>query len=443
MQVVSLSAGGHTGLAEHRVGIRPVMVLQAALLLLVVANVGRIPVLDLGDRRAPVLINDICITAILGAGALVMLRARSLRLNDVALAALVFAAVGALSAAAAMPRFGLSAFELIGSLAYLARWMAYFTVYLVVINCVRAHEAEGVWSAIERAMLVIAAFGIVQAIFLPNFAFMVYPNARELIDWDPQRNRLVSTVLEPNIVAAMIALVLLVQLARLACGVRTALWKPTVLFAALIMTLSRSGALAFVVGCLVIVAARGLSKRVARFAGLMVLLAAVALPKLIAFGKEYARFGISDASALARVNTWQRAIETFVENPWFGIGFNTYGFVQDHRGVERLGGASYSAEGGLLFIAVMTGIVGLVIYLGMLWFALRRFRKGWRDERASPSERGLLIGAAAATVAILVHSVFVNSLLMPFVMELLWVLWGLGFVVATTISRRALETPLR
>jgi hypothetical protein len=78
-----------------------------------------------------------------------------------------------------------------------------------------------------------------------------------------------------------------------------------------------------------------------------------------------------------------------------------------------------------------------------LWFALRRFRKGWRDERASPNERGLLIGAAAATVAILVHSVFVNSLLMPFVMELLWVLWGLGFVVATTISRRALETPLR
>jgi O-antigen ligase len=134
---------------------------------------------------------------------------------------------------------------------------------------------------------------------------------------------------------------------------------------------------------------------------------------------------------------WQRALEVVVENPLFGIGFNTYGFVQDHRGFERLGTASYSAEGGLLFITVMTGIVGLFVYLTMLTFVLRRCRNGWRHPRATAEERALFVGTAGATIAILIHSVFVNSLLMPFVMELLWVLWGLSFVAARSVGNRA------
>jgi O-antigen ligase len=181
-----------------------------------------------------------------------------------------------------------------------------------------------------------------------------------------------------------------------------------------------------------------MSKRVMRFAGLMLMLTLVSLPKLIEFAGQYARFGISDASAQYRVATWLRALGTFADHPWFGIGFNTYGFVQERRGFERLGTAAYSAEGGLLFIAVLTGIVGLAIYLGMLWFVLRRCRRTYRDRRSSPNERGLVLGAAAATVAVLVNSVFVNSLLTPFVMELLWVLWGLSFVTAASVKQRAL-----
>jgi hypothetical protein len=106
----------------------------------------------------------------------------------------------------------------------------------VIINSVRGRDIEGVWSAAEAALLAIAAFGIVQAAFLPNFAFIVYPEARELLDWDPQRHRLVSTVLEPNVAAGMIITVLLVQLARLGCGLRVPLWKPVLLFAALVLT---------------------------------------------------------------------------------------------------------------------------------------------------------------------------------------------------------------
>lgn len=410
--------------------------LQVALLLLVIANLGRIPVLDLGDRAAPLLVNDICIMAVLGAGGLAMLRARSLRLDDVSIAALVFIGIGALSAIAGVQRFGFSALELAASLAYLARWTVYFGLYVVIINCVRARDTESVWSALELALLIIVAFGIVQSIFLPNFAFIVYPDARESTDWDSQRNRLVSTILDPNITAGVIVIGLLVQLARLSYGARVPLWKPTLMFTGLVLTLSRGGMMSFLVGCLALFALRGLSKRIVQFAGLMVVLLLAAILRLAEFASQYTRFSVSDASAMARVMIWERAFATWLEHPWFGIGFNTYGFVQERRGFERLGGASYSAEGGLLFIAVMTGIVGLLVYLAMLWFVWRRTRSARRQPLASPEERGLVVGTAVATVAALVNSVFTNSLLTPWLMEPLWVLWGLAFLIATDLRRR-------
>lgn len=438
MQLVSLAAGEDQVWAGRRLAVSPLRALRFATFLLLVGNLGRIPVLDLGQRSAPLLVNDLAVMFALVVGALAMIRARSLRLNDVAIAAIAFAGVGALSAIAGVQRFGLTALELAGSLAYLARWTVYFALYVVIINCVRGsrEDIESLWSALERVMLIMVAFGVVQAIFLPNFAFIVYPEARESIDWDSQRHRLVSTILEPNIISGMILAILLVQLARISAGVRVPAWKPLLMFAGLVMTLSRGGMLSFVVGCVLLFGIVGVTRRVARLGMVIVVLLVVSLPKLIPFAAQYSRFGISDASAMARVMIWQRAFSTFLDHPWFGIGFNTYGFVQERRGFVRMGGSSYSAEGGLLFIAVMTGIVGLLLFLAMLWFVLRRSRWGWRQALATPEERGLLIGTAVATVALVVHSIFVNSLLTPWVMEPLWILWGLTFLIATDLRRR-------
>jgi O-antigen ligase len=415
-------------------------VLGAALLVFILGNVGQIPLLNLGDRVAPVNLNDLAVAAVLGVGTIAMMQARTLLLNDVSIAAIVFAAIGGLSALAGIERFGLSGVEIAGSLAYLARWIFYFALYVVVVNCVAARDVEFVWRALERALLVIVAFGIVQAIFLPNFAFMVYPDARAMYDFDAQRHRLVSTILEPNIASGMIVVVLLVQLARLACGVREPLWKPLLMFAGLVATLSRGGMLAFLVGCGVLILMRGPSRPLLRFGSAVAVMMLPGLPFLIAFGQQYARFSVTDASAMGRVVVWARALSTFLDYPWFGIGFNTYGFVQERRGIERLGGAAYSAEGGLLFIAVLTGVVGLSVYLIMLWLALRRARETARHPMATPEERGLTTGVMATTIAILVHSVFVNSLLTPWVMEPLWVLWGIAFVVASDLRRREAAT---
>jgi hypothetical protein len=111
------------------------------------------------------------------------------------------------------------------------------------------------------------------------------------------------------------------------------------------------------------------------------------------------------------------------------VGFNTFGFAARAYGYEIGGKFSFGLDGGLLFIAVMTGVVGLNFYCAMLFAVLRRCRAVYRQVERTPDERGLALGVAAVTVAIVVHSTFLNSLLYPFLMEVLWVLWALVFLL--------------
>jgi len=415
--------------------------LRLVILLLIVGQLGRIPVLSTGTSEAPLLFNDICVLALIGVTFVSALAAESFRVDSVGGLMVAFAAIGFASALLAVSRYGLSGVQVIVSLAYLARWFAYFAVYLVVINVVRGEDVMSVWRSLETMMLIFAVFGIFQSIFLPHFAQLVYPDSRVYVDWDEQGHRLVSTVLEPNIAGSMIMLMLLVNVAQLAGGESVAFWKPLVFLGALVATLSRSSFLGLVVGLLVILAVRGISRRMLRFGVVIGALFIAALPKLIMYAAKFNKLTLSDASAMSRVVNWLRALRIWADHPVFGIGFNTYGYVAERYGGVRAGAASFSSDGGLLFIAVMTGLVGLALYLTMLALIVKRCRRVWRDMRCPPEWRALAVGIAAGTVAICVHATFVNSLLTPFVMEMLWVLWGCAFVMARALPQVPATAP--
>lgn len=416
--------------------VRPVGALRWALLALVVANVGRVPLLSSAGRDTSVVLNDLFVTLLVFLGIAGAFARRSLRIDSVGAAAIAFALVGIGSAILAMPRFGLSPFQLALSLAYPARWLVYFGVYLFVINFVDYDDVATVWGALEWTMLAMTAFGVFQAIFLPNFTQMIYVGT-DTVGWDQQGHRLMSTVLEPNIMAAMIVLMLLVSLARMSMGVAIAWWKPVLLLGGLALTISRSGILAFMVGCLVILIARGLSIRLIRFFGVIALLIIAVLPRLIAFAAAYGKFDMGEkSSAGVRLYAWAVALSTFLEHPIIGVGFNTFGYYKEATGLVAKNVSDYSSDGGLLFVAVMTGVVGLLVYVGMLWLLTRRCRAIWRDERMSPSDRGLAIGVAGGAWAIVVHSLFVNAMFTTFVMEIMWVGWGLAFVIAREAAFR-------
>jgi O-antigen ligase len=415
-------------------------VVQGLILVLLTANLARIPLVSAGESSAPLLLNDIAVGFIVLLGVAVGVAARSFRVDRAGLIGILFAAIGACSAVATARQYGFSTFELALSLAYLARWVQYFALYVVLINIVKRDDVNGVWSAVEIALLIFAAFGVVQAAFLPGFAQLVYPDSRAYYDWDPQGHRLVSTVLEPNIAAAMLLIGLLVELAQISVGVRVARWRPLLLFVALVLTLSRSGALGFIAGVGTILLVRGLSKRLLRWIVAIGALVLLALPKLIAFGAAYGKF-TTGGSAAARVVSWLQALRVFRDHPLFGIGFNTYGFVQERYGYARFGAASYSSDGGLLFIAVLTGIVGVSVYVWMLSTIIRRCRAIWRDRDVAPEHRGLAIGTTAVIVALCIDSLFVNSLLTTFVMELLWILCALTLPIAQRTRVRSVLRP--
>ena len=422
--------------------VRPVDILRGAIGLLVVANLGRLPAFSTGGREAPILVNDLAVGTFVVAGVLASLSRRSFELDLVGLVALAFAAIGAGSALTATVRFGLTPFELFVSLSYLARWVLYLGVYLVMVNVVSSRDVSRVWRALESTMLAIAAFGIVQVVVLPGFAQRVYPDSRLYLDWDPQGHRLVSTILEPNIAGAMLMSVLLVELSQISVGARVPRWKPLVLFTALVLTLSRSAALGFVFGVGVILAVYGIPKRLLRVAGVAIVLALATLPKLIAFAAAYGKFSLS-GSATGRIAAWTMGIRVFLDHPWFGVGFNTYGFVAERfYGILRMGAANYSTDGGLLFAAAMTGVAGLVALLWMFRLVVRRCAWIWRTKTVTAEHRGIAIGAVASIVAVCVHSVFVNSLFTTFVMQIMWVLVGLTFAIARGASDlRSLGTP--
>jgi hypothetical protein len=416
--------------------LRPATMLQWALVALLTANLGRIPLVSTGARDASIVLNDICVVGLVVTAIAIAATRRSLWLDPVALFALGFAGIGLASDLAAVPRFGLTPGALILSVAYLVRWVTYFGVYLFVVNNVRGGEAISVWRTLLRTMLIFAAFGVFQSIFLPDFAQLIYPNAREYIDWDPQGHRLVSTVLDPNLAASMIVLVLLIQLGQISTGVRVRWWQPSLLLIALVMTLSRGAIVALIAGLIVITMARGLSLRLMRLFGVILFLSTALIPRLIAFAQAYARFDVgTGSSAATRVGAWLLAFTMISQHPIIGVGFNTYGYVKEQSGLPLLGASSYASDGGLLFATVMTGFVGLAFYLSMLWSLVRRCRSIWRDQTVDAERRGLAIGVAAGVVAVCVHSFFANSIFTTFIMEILWVTWGLTFV----INRERLE----
>jgi O-antigen ligase len=414
------------GQVDAGISLRIVTLLRVALGLLLIANLGRIPAFSTGGRTAPILVNDLVVGALIVAATIVMVRRRSMVLDRAAWFALAFAALGGISAVLSVPRFGLGAFELAASLAYLARWLFYFFVYVIVINFVRRDDVESVWSTLETTILVFAGFGILQSAFLPGFAQIVYPESRLIEDWDPQGHRLVSTFLDPNLAGAFIDIGLIVLLARQAAGARVGTWKLLLLLVALVLTASRSSVLAFVVGVGAIVLLRGLSKRMLRLAMLGAVLSLIALPKVLAYARLYNKLSI-DESALQRVNSWVNGLRVLSDHPVIGIGINTWGYVQERYGGLRAHTATYAIDGGLLFVAVMTGFVGLALYLMMLWSIFRRARRVARDVTAPSGHRGLAIGAAATIPVIVTHSLFANSMFFPYVMEALWVVWGLAF----------------
>jgi O-antigen ligase len=116
-----------------------------------------------------------------------------------------------------------------------------------------------------------------------------------------------------------------------------------------------------------------------------------------------------ETSSLARITNWQESIVLIEKAPGFGYGFDTLRYLHPSNSVVPSKAAA-GLDSSILFVLATTGIIGLAAYL-YLWIAMLLAGK-----------KSVVFLASSA--ALLVHSVFLNSLFYPWVMIWMWILVG-------------------
>lgn len=283
-----------------------------------------------------------------------------------------------------------------GSL-YLIRWTVYAFAYGMVL--VSSFSARFWLWWLTSFGVALSAIGLVQ--------FVWYPDLRNLwyLGWDPHYYRVFATLLDPNYVGILLVLTFFVLAFMFVRYVRFRIWVVLLMGMvglALLLTYSRSSYLAFLAG---VGAAIVLLKRWKEglFLVLLFLLAVVYIPKPGGDTLSLDRYD----STLSRIQNWGQTIARIGERPIFGYGFNARPF---------LSGAGIDSS--VLFVAATTGIVGLVSYL---WLIIAQVRLALRSKNTH--FKMLVISSVSA---VLVHSLFVNSLFYPWVMIWMWVLIGVA-----------------
>lgn len=282
------------------------------------------------------------------------------------------------------------------------------------------------------SMVLIALLGFLQLKFFPSFLDL----GMYLSGWDPHEGRLLSTWFDPNFIGGFLAFVLPVVIAlglyfKRKKQVRMALLllvAAVIGLLALYLTYSRSGylALIFSLGILTFFKSRKLllGLIIAGIIGFS-LSPRVQERTIEAVDSAKGLIGLDsqqplDPTAELRVYSWQFAREIITDYPLLGAGYGRYAFEINQRGHGLLSDhSSGGSDSSLLTIWAQTGIFGLLSYLAIGYVAaitaIRRIRG--KDDFDSY----LLLGLLSGFSGIMVHAVFVNSLLYALMMTYLWI----------------------
>lgn len=300
----------------------------------------------------------------------------------------LFLGLGLISLIPACFHYGQSA-TLVGLL-YLAR----FAVYALFAWTIKSLlKPEGTTQLILILGILLVTVGLGQYFLFPDV------RALQVAEWDPHYFRVVGTLLDPGFMGIMLLLFMLF-LTELKDNFFKIIWGFTYL--AFILTYSRSSYLAYIVA-MGFVAFKRKSLRLLLFTWLLLGISLPLLPR--ASSGEGVKLERT-SSIQARITNWLQAATIFKEHPVLGVGFNVYryaqneyGFLGESKWLQSHAGAG--ADSSLLFVGATTGLIGLMAYL----FYLDGL---WKNSKIKPY-----------LVAILVHSLFLNSLFYPFVLVFL------------------------
>lgn len=296
--------------------------------------------------------------------------------------------------------------ELFGPFSYLLRIAAYLFLLFPFADWFQSSPRKYLLTW-EKALFGTTAsliiLGFLQLIFIPDFSFMAQ------YGWDPHIRRLLSTWYDPNFFAGYLSLVSPIFVSRAFEDFRQKTWSKATsaylilsicIALAVVFTLSRSGLLAYLIGLL---------GSVLIYAPLAIIGLGIALAGALTGNERFRErvLGIFqvDVTASLRIQSWIQTIQEIEKSPWIGVGFNTLRYQNILP--ETLNSGS-GRDSSLLTIWLTTGFVGLLLVTSIIFERVITFIRF--AQSTDPLMRRWGIAGLCALAALLLHSMFVNSM---------------------------------
>lgn len=282
------------------------------------------------------------------------------------------------------------------------------------------------------AMVLIVVLGFLQLKFFPSFLEL----GMHLEGWDPHIGRLLSTWFDPNFIGGFLGFILSITIAL---GLYYWKEKRTKLalvlgvigfigLIALYLTYSRSGYLTLMAGLGILTFFK--SRKLLVVFTLLAVLSFSFSPRmqertLEAVDSAKGLIGLDsqkplDPTARLRVYSWQFATDIIKDYPYLGVGYGRYAFEINQRGHGLLSDhSSGGSDSSVLTIWAQTGILGVFSYLLIGFVAtVVAIKRIWKK---SDFDSYLQLGLLSGFAGMMIHSIFVNSLLYALMMVYLWV----------------------
>lgn len=233
-------------------------------------------------------------------------------------------------------------------------------------------------------------FGLIQYFFWPNFTYF------DALNWDPHLYRLVSTFFDPTFTG----LIYLFFIVKLFLDKKFPYRWPLLItsYIAMILTYSRSTYLCFLLA-FTFIAFNLKNLKIFLISFLLITTTIFLLPRQPGEGTKLER----TSSIKAKIENYQEGWQTFIKSPLIGFGYNNLPFIREIK--NPISHANSGFDGSIMTLLTTTGIVGTTLFL----FGLKQIYV-----KSDLFNKTFIL-------VILLHSLFANSLLYP------WILLSLVF----------------
>src|SRR3989344_3063772 len=291
---------------------------------------------------------------------------------------------------------------------YLVRIAVYFSVYLAVLS----FEKKGkILDFLFLSGFISSVLGILQYFLYPNLANLVY------LGFDPHQGRIFGAFLDPNFFGIIAVLTLILGNYQLHFKKRGGIFYLLAIFLivfALVFSFSRSSYLAFFSAMICFLVLTKKFTPVLAYILFFVFFLAF-IPKTS--GLESVNL-VRTSTVNARVDNYLKGLALIKKQFLLGVGFNTLRYLkedslQSHEREKYYNNAGAGYDSSLIFLWATTGIFGLLAFLA--FFGLSFFQKGSFKILVIPS-----------SLAVFVHSLFINSLFFAPALFWLFFIWGIS-----------------